>query len=168
MPPAPCSRDSWPASASAASLAAASPARITRPLAAFGIAEALVGITAFATPFVLDALTATLDLGCTTICRTRSRAITVIRFIVAFLVLIVPTSLMGATLPLVIKSAVAREDRVGGTIGLLYAINTTGAIVGALVAGFYFISELGVARSFQIAAATNIAIGVDRGAAPRT
>ena len=38
-------------------------ARITRPLAAFGIAEALVGITAFATPFVLDALTAALDLG---------------------------------------------------------------------------------------------------------
>ncbi len=85
-----------------------------------------------------------------------------IRFVVAFLVLIVPTSLMGATLPLVIKSAVAREDRVGGRIGLLYAINTTGAIAGALVAGFYFISELGVARSFQIAAATNLLIGVDR------
>ncbi len=65
--------------------------------------------------------------------------------------------MMGATLPLVIKSAVAREDRVGGRIGLLYAINTTGAIVGALIAGFYFISEIGVARSFQIAAATNLA-----------
>ena len=85
---------------------------------------------------------------------------TVIRFLVAFLVLIVPTSMMGATLPLVIKSAVAREARVGGRIGLLYAINTTGAIVGALVAGFYFISEIGVARSFQIAAATNLLIGV--------
>ena len=83
-----------------------------------------------------------------------------IRFIVAFLVLIVPTSLMGATLPLIVKSAIAREERVGGKIGLLYAINTTGAIVGALVAGFYFIAELGVERSFQIAAATNITIGV--------
>mgnify|MGYP006947656666 CR=1 FL=1 len=62
--------------------------------------------------------------------------ITVIRFVVAFLVLLVPTSLMGATLPLVIKSAVAREERIGGRIGLLYAINTTGAIVGALFAGF--------------------------------
>ncbi len=68
--------------------------------------------------------------------------------------------MMGATLPLVIKSAVADEARVGGRIGLLYAINTTGAIVGALVAGFYFISEIGVARSFQIAAATNIAIAL--------
>jgi spermidine synthase len=67
---------------------------------------------------------------------------------------------MGATLPLVVQSAITRNDRIGGKIGLLYAINTSGAIVGALIAGFYFISELGVARSFQIAAATNIAIGI--------
>ncbi len=134
-------------------------ARITRPLAAFGLAEALVGITAFATPFVLDALTQ-LWISVHDDLPNSLGAITVIRFIVAFLVLIVPTSLMGATLPLIVKSAIAREERVGGKIGLLYAINTTGAIVGALVAGFYCIAELGVERSFQIAAATNIAIGV--------
>jgi spermidine synthase len=133
--------------------------RFARPLVAFGIAEALVGITAFATPFVLEALTRVwvsvhADLPDSLF------ALTVIRFIVAFLVLIVPTSMMGATLPLIIKSAVAREARVGGKIGLLYAINTTGAIVGALVAGFYFISEIGVANSFKIAAAANVAIGV--------
>lgn len=118
--------------------------RFARPLVAFGVAEALVGITAFATPFVLEALTRIwvsvhADLPDSLF------ALTVIRFIVAFLVLIVPTSMMGATLPLIIKSAVAREERVGGKIGLLYAINTTGAITGALVAGFYFISEIGVA-----------------------
>jgi spermidine synthase len=134
-------------------------ARITRPLAAFGLAEILVGITAFLTPSVLDALTQ-LWVSLHDSLPDSLGAITVIRFIVAFLVLIVPTSLMGATLPLIVKSAIAREDRVGGKIGLLYAINTTGAIVGALVAGFYFIAELGVERSFQIAAATNIAIGL--------
>jgi spermidine synthase len=134
-------------------------ARITRPLAAFGLAEILVGITAFLTPSVLDALTQ-LWVSLHGSLPDSLGAITVIRFIVAFLVLIVPTSLMGATLPLIVKSAIAREDRVGGKIGLLYAINTTGAIVGALVAGFYFIAELGVERSFQIAAATNIAIGL--------
>lgn len=86
--------------------------------------------------------------------------ITIIRFAVAFLVLIVPTSLMGATLPLVIKSAVAREARIGGRIGLLYAINTTGAIVGALFAGFYLISEVGVSLSFRMAAIGNLVIGI--------
>jgi spermidine synthase len=133
--------------------------RFTRPLAAFGAAEALVGITAFVTPFVLDALTQIWIAVYPQLPQSLA-VLTVIRFVIAFLVLIVPTSLMGATLPLVIKSAVAREERVGGRIGLLYAINTTGAIVGSLVAGFYFISELGVSRSFQIAAAANIVIGV--------
>ena len=136
-------------------------ATFSRPLVAFGVAEALVGVTAFATPFALDALTAIWIAVYPQLPQSLA-LLTVIRFVVAFLVLIVPTSLMGATLPLVIKSAVAREQRVGGRIGLLYAINTTGAITGALVAGFYFISELGVSRSFQIAAAANIAIGVDR------
>jgi spermidine synthase len=134
-------------------------ARFTRPLAAFGIAEALVGITAFATPSLLDGLTA-LWISIRPSLPDSLAAITIIRFVVAFLVLIVPTSLMGATLPLVIKSAVARQDRIGGRIGLLYAINTTGAIAGALVAGFYFISEIGVALSFRFAAITNIAIGL--------
>jgi spermidine synthase len=134
-------------------------ARFTRPLAVFGFAEALVGITAFVTPFVLDGLTSVWIAVYPQLPQSLA-VMTIIRFVVAFLVLIVPTSLMGATLPLVIKSAVAREARVGGRIGLLYAINTTGAIVGSLVAGFYFISEIGVARSFQYAALANIVIGI--------
>ncbi len=133
--------------------------RISKPLVAFGIAEALVGMTAFATPFLLDALTAVWITVQPSLPQSLA-IVTMIRFVIAFLLLIVPTSMMGATLPLVIKSAVAREDRVGGRIGLLYAINTTGAIAGALVAGFYFISEIGVARSFQIAAATNLLIAI--------
>ncbi len=133
-------------------------ARIPKPLVAFGVAEVLVGITAFSTPFLLDALT-TLWISIHPSLPSSLAAITVIRFAVAFLLLIAPTSLMGATLPLVIKSAMTR-DAIGSRIGLLYAINTTGAIAGALVAGFYFISELGVMRSFQIAAATNLVIGL--------
>ncbi|MBY0492586.1 MAG: fused MFS/spermidine synthase [Cyanobacteria bacterium] len=134
-------------------------ARMSRPLVAFGLAEALVGITAFATPFLLDALTA-VWIAIHPALPTSIAALTAIRFVIAFLLLIVPTSMMGATLPLVIKSAVTRADRIGGRIGLLYAINTTGAIAGALIAGFYFISEIGVTRSFQIAAVTNIIIAM--------
>jgi spermidine synthase len=134
-------------------------ARLPKPLVAFGVAEVLVGITAFSTPFLLDALTS-LWIAIHPMLPSSLAALTVIRFVVAFLLLIVPTSLMGATLPLVIKSAVTHDARIGSRIGLLYAINTTGAIAGALIAGFYFISELGVMRSFQIAAATNLVIGI--------
>ena len=133
--------------------------RITRPLAAFGIAEALVGVTAFVSPAVLQALSHAW-IATHALLPDSLGVVTVVRFVIAFLVLIVPTSLMGATLPLVVKSALARRERVGGRIGLLYAINTSGAIFGALIAGFYLIPELGINISFRIAASTTLLIGV--------
>jgi spermidine synthase len=133
--------------------------RFTRPLAAFGVVEALVGITALASPEVLSAITR-LWVSIHPVLPDSMAAVTAIRFVIAFLVLIVPTSLMGATLPLVVKSAIAQDHRIGGRIGWLYAVNTTGAIVGALTAGFYLISEVGVTQSFRYAAATNVLIGV--------
>ena len=57
--------------------------RISRPLAAFGIAEALVGITAFATPFLLEAMT-TIWIAVHPALPTSLAALTVIRFVVAF------------------------------------------------------------------------------------
>ena len=133
--------------------------RIARPLAAFGAAEVLVGLTALGSPSVLDGLTR-LWIAVHPSLPGSLAAITIIRFLCAFAVLIVPTSLMGATLPLIVRSALSQEARIGARVGVLYAINTTGAIVGALVAGFYFISGIGVERSFLLAAATNVTIGV--------
>jgi spermidine synthase len=86
--------------------------------------------------------------------------VTTARFVAAVVVLIVPTTLMGATLPLVLRSALVSDHALGRRIGVLYAVNTAGAIGGALVAGFYFVAEIGVARSFQIAAALNVAVGL--------
>ena len=133
--------------------------RFKRPLAAFGVVEALVGVTALASPEVLAAITR-LWVSIHPLLPESTAVVTALRFVVAFLVLIVPTSLMGATLPLVIKSAIGQDDRIGGRIGWLYAVNTAGAIAGALSAGFYLISEVGVAQSFRYAAATNLSIGI--------
>lgn len=133
--------------------------RLPRPLAVFGLAEILVGLTALGSPVVLDWLTR-LWIAVHPSLPDSLAAITVIRFVCAFAVLILPTSLMGATLPLIVRSAVAQEERIGARIGVLYAINTSGAIVGALVAGFYLIAEVGVSRSFLLAATTNVVIGL--------
>ena len=132
--------------------------RLRSPLRAFGIVEIGVGLSALVTPLLLEgvkhvwvALQPSLP--------SSLLFVTAARFIAAFAVLIVPTTLMGATLPIVMRSALVRDRAVGSRIGLLYAINTTGAIVGALIAGFYFISEIGVTRSFLIAAGVNVVIG---------
>src|SRR5262245_45096494 len=80
--------------------------RVARPLAAFGVVEALVGATALATPLALDLLTRAW-IALHPWLPDSLAAVTLMRFACAFAVLIVPTSLMGATLPLVVRSAVA-------------------------------------------------------------
>ncbi|MCC6162266.1 MAG: fused MFS/spermidine synthase [Acidobacteria bacterium] len=133
--------------------------RTTRPLRLFGIAELLVGVTALLTPWALDTVTR-LYMGWYPSLAGHLGSLTLVRFLLSFAVLLIPTVLMGATLPLVLKSALGGNRDVGQRIGVLYGINTTGAIVGALLAGFVLIPVIGLSASFTLAAAINVVIGL--------
>ncbi len=133
--------------------------RTRHPLRLFGLAELLVGATALLTPWALDAVTS-LYLGWYPALAADLGRLTLVRFLLSFAVLLVPTALMGATLPLVLKSALGNSRDLGQEIGLLYGINTTGAIVGALLAGFVLIPATGLQGAFRIAAAVNALIGI--------
>lgn len=140
--------------------------RLRSPLRTFGWIEIGVGISALATPWLLESVKH-VWIAVEPSLPSSLLFLTVARLIAAFAVLIVPTTLMGATLPIVMRSAMAADSSVGSRIGLLYAINTGGAIVGALTAGFYLVSNVGIARSFQLAALINTAIGLVAIAASR-
>lgn len=140
--------------------------RLHSPLRAFGYVEIGVGLSAVATPFALEVVKQIWIVFEPSL-PSSLVFMTAARFAAAFAVLLVPTTLMGATLPIVMRSALVTRARLGRRIGLLYAVNTTGAIVGALTAGFYLIAEVGIARSFQLAALVNIAIGLTAIAASR-
>src|SRR5215470_2888741 len=58
----------------------------------------------------------------------------------SFLVLIVPTGAMGATLPVLVTELVDITDNVGVSTGTLYFINTLGAAAGAFGAGLVLLS----------------------------
>jgi len=73
----------------------------------------------------------------------------------AFIALALPTTLMGATLPLLARHAVIEEAQIGRRIGLLYATNTAGAVVGALLAAFVLLPELGLNGTLWMAATLN-------------
>jgi spermidine synthase len=133
--------------------------RTKQPLRLFGIAELLVGITALLTPWALDAVTR-LYMGWYPSLAGNLGQLTLVRFLLSFSVLLLPTVLMGATLPLVLKSALAGNRDVGQRIGLLYGINTTGAIAGALLAGFVLIPGIGLQAAFRLAATLNALIGI--------
>jgi spermidine synthase len=132
--------------------------RVRQPLRWFGCAELLIGITALATPGALDWLQRGYVWLYPSLPHTPA-AVTTARIAMAFLVLIVPTALMGATLPLVLKASTFRTGALGGQIGLLYGSNAAGAIAGTLTAGLYLIPQRGIHGTFLVAAALNIIVG---------
>jgi len=73
--------------------------------------------------------------------------------------LIVPTALMGATLPFLCRYWVVTPSRTGTRTGWLYGVNTIGAALGALVCGFWMIRWLGVYSTVFCAAGLNLLIG---------
>lgn len=131
--------------------------RVRRPLVWFGVAEACIGLSAVSTPFALGwlqgvyaAIFPSLPEGV--------GAVTFARFLMALAVLAVPTMLMGATLPLVVKSSYFRGSELGQRMALLYGTNTAGAIAGTLFAGLYLVPTHGIRTSFVVAATVNLAI----------
>ncbi len=76
----------------------------------------------------------------------------------AFVALALPTTLMGATLPLLARHAVRTREQIGRRIGMLYASNTFGAVLGALATAFLLLPNLGLARSIWVAAAVNVLV----------
>jgi len=130
-------------------------------LGAYAGLEAAVGIAALLLPVSLEALVPALrwlapDPG------VAPAAGVGVRFGLALLVLLVPTTGMGATLPLAARAWARSADRPDGALGpdtgLLYALNTFGAVAGTLVAGFVLLPALGVSATNLTAAGTNFLV----------
>jgi spermidine synthase len=82
------------------------------------------------------------------------------RFALAGIVLVIPTALMGATLPVLVAAVRRSSDYRSSAVARLYTCNLTGAIVGAIAAGFFLLPSLGVRATIWIAVGTNLAIGL--------
>src|SRR5205814_1074116 len=77
-----------------------------------------------------------------------------LRFVVSFLILLVPTTAMGLTLPVVIEDPLLRETEFGRAIGFLYGSNTLGAMLGAVLGEAYLIGAFGLHGTSVAAGAT--------------
>lgn len=140
--------------AAGAWLAAHLVARTRRPLAVFAALELGVGISALLTPLALGAA-GTVYTAAQAAVPDSLPLLTLVRFLCAFIVLLVPTVLMGATLPVLSASQAVRRRGLGHSLGVLYATNTAGALVGALATGYVFIEQFGMQRTFLLAASAN-------------
>jgi spermidine synthase len=81
-----------------------------------------------------------------------------VRLVLSIVVLGAPTFLMGGTLPAVARAVGRRADSGRRTVGLLYAVNTLGAVLGALLTTFFALETLGVRKTVWIAALLNLLV----------
>ena len=79
--------------------------------------------------------------------------------LVVFVALLLPTFLMGLALPLLAKATARSLDAAPRSTSVLYAVNTLGASVGAIVAGWVLVGTLGYDVTIYVAAAVNVAVG---------
>lgn len=78
------------------------------------------------------------------------------RFLTSFLILLLPTTLMGGTYPVVVKYLTQQKEQLGRVASRLYWLNTAGAITGACLAGFLLLWHLGLVRTVFVAAGLNL------------
>ncbi|HEY6444126.1 MAG TPA: fused MFS/spermidine synthase [Candidatus Acidoferrales bacterium] len=80
--------------------------------------------------------------------------------LIAFVLVVIPTALMGATLPLLVEHVVRVSGNVGRSVGVLYFVNTLGSATACIVAGKVSMRHLGMSASVVSAAAINATIGI--------
>ena len=80
--------------------------------------------------------------------------------VVTFGLVVLPTTLMGATLPLLVEFLVRRTGNVGGSVGLLYFVNTLGSATACFAGSLFLFARLGQEGSIRCAAFLNILVGV--------
>jgi spermidine synthase len=80
-----------------------------------------------------------------------------VRVVLITAILIVPTTLMGATLPVISRALASSAVGLAGRVGRFYALNTAGAVAGAWMTGFVLLPTFGVTPTIRIAVACNLA-----------
>ena len=129
--------------------------RLGNPLRAYAALEAVVAMAGLALTYALPALPVMI-VPLTTLFASHRWLVNLIRLMTAFAALLLPTTAMGATLPVLVGSQSHARRSFGHVLGQLYGWNTLGAVTGVLGAELVLIDRLGVAGSAWVAALLNM------------
>jgi spermidine synthase len=138
-------------------------ARVARPVRAYGLLEIGIALYALAVP-VLFSVVDNLYVILWQQFHPSFFVFSLLRFLLSCLMLLVPTTLMGATLPLLAAALIHRQDQsstwASTSVTRLYTRNLVGAIVGSIAAGFLLLPWLGVRWTIYVASLINLIVGV--------
>jgi spermidine synthase len=127
--------------------------RVPSPLRTYALLELAIAITAACVPLVIHFAKPLYIAAVQVVPSTLMPGVGVV---IVFVLLLPATFCMGGTLPVLSRFLVRRHDRLGRQIGLLYAVNTLGAVTGAFLTGFVLIPQMGLLASLGVAAAGNL------------
>lgn len=133
--------------------------RQKRPLLYYGFLEGVIGLYALTVPWLFSLLVPAYRVIWAQF-HPNFYGFTLMQFLLVSVVLVVPTTCMGATLPILSRWAVQQEKTLGVTIGRLYALNTFGAVLGTALSGFFLLPLLGVQKTLWIAVAVNLLVAL--------
>ncbi len=132
---------------------------LSQPGRAYGVLEIAIGLYALVVPTLLSVAEPLYRSAYPHVMET-GWLLTAMRFAISGMVLLIPTTCMGATLPLLVRFCAEMGGEFGGKVATLYGTNTLGAVFGTVATGFIFIPALGLATTTVSAALANLAVGV--------
>jgi spermidine synthase len=132
--------------------------RVHSPLILYGILEVCIGVYALLFPNVLNIFASEYRHIYQTYFATAPWVYNSFRILVATITLLIPTTMMGATLPLVVKRF-GKHKKIGKYSGFFYSINTFGALGGVLGVGFALLPYFGIRTTTLLACCINVLIG---------
>lgn len=132
--------------------------RIQNQVSTYGYLEAAIGLYAFSFPLLYKGADALfMALGSNNL--DNPIVLAGVKFLVSALLLLPPTILMGATLPLM-AGWLRRSEEPGRRVARFYSVNSLGAVFGAWLGGFVLVRELGLVSSLQMTGMANVAVGM--------
>lgn len=134
--------------------------RHPNPALLYGVLEIAIGVFGLLSPLIVDGIGA----GYLAFARAAQPGLwvaTVVKFLFAFVVMMVPTFLMGGTLPILTQAFTAgNAGNYRRELATFYGLNTVGAVAGCALAGYVLIEHVGLTPTLIVTGIVNILLGV--------
>jgi len=131
-----------------------------RPAALYGRLELAIGLFGLASPWILGAIGS----GYLAFARAAAPGLweaTAVKALTAFVVMLVPTFLMGGTLPVLTRAFAGADARgLRRELALFYGLNTLGGVAGCALAGYVLVEHAGIRPSILATGLLNLLLGV--------
>ena len=141
-------------------LAAKFALKIRHPIWGYALLELGIAISALTIPQAVEWAShfQVVFLGSDSLGSIQSSGMVLYDLAASFVILMIPTAMMGATLPLLARHVVRSDKQIGPRIGQLYTVNTIGAAVGALAAAYWFLPHWGLGITLWFAVGSNVLV----------